>query len=451
LRYHHEALAIFQAVNDEQGVAVTFDLLGATYLMFGDQVQAVAHLQQAATRFRHLEDRRSLASTLAVLAARNEFYTIEHVALPTSNVAGSIREAEEAVQIAREIGWRSGEAYALLILSRIVVVSGDYKRSLALLQQGYAIAQEIEHRQWCCQAHFSFGLIALDLLLFAAAQQHFAQAVQWGQESGSVFLRRVANILLALSYLHQHQFSQAEAALNAAADTDHPPEAFSGQLLWLVRAELALARGNAALALNLADQLIAALPNIALVGERGVPGLALLRGKALAALARPAEAEIALQLALEGATDKGISSLRWRTQVTLGQFYNAQGRQAAAEGAFAAARTLIDELAAQIPDEPFDLVEGGSLRPHFLEQTSALFPPPPRRTPRQAAKQAFGGLTAREVAVAVQVAQGKANREIAEALVISERTVETHVGNILAKLGFSSRREIAAWVAEKGL
>ena len=48
------------------------------------------------------------------------------------------------------------------------------------------------------------------------------------------------------------------------------------------------------------------------------------------------------------------------------------------------------------------------------------------------------------------VAQGHSNREIAEALVVGERTVETHVSSILAKLGFSSRRQIAAWVAERG-
>jgi DNA-binding NarL/FixJ family response regulator len=43
------------------------------------------------------------------------------------------------------------------------------------------------------------------------------------------------------------------------------------------------------------------------------------------------------------------------------------------------------------------------------------------------------------------------NREIAASLVLGERTVETHVGNILAKLGFSSRRQIAMWAVETGL
>jgi DNA-binding NarL/FixJ family response regulator len=49
------------------------------------------------------------------------------------------------------------------------------------------------------------------------------------------------------------------------------------------------------------------------------------------------------------------------------------------------------------------------------------------------------------------IAEGKSNREIAEMLVVGERTIETHVGNILAKLVFVSRAQIAAWVVEQGL
>lgn len=69
----------------------------------------------------------------------------------------------------------------------------------------------------------------------------------------------------------------------------------------------------------------------------------------------------------------------------------------------------------------------------------------------QAAKEEFGGLTAREREVAALVAQGKSNRDIAEALVVSERTVGAHVGNILSKLEFSSRTQIATWVISQGI
>jgi ATP/maltotriose-dependent transcriptional regulator MalT len=62
-----------------------------------------------------------------------------------------------------------------------------------------------------------------------------------------------------------------------------------------------------------------------------------------------------------------------------------------------------------------------------------------------------GGLTRREVEVAALVAKGASNRDIAAALVISERTAESHVQNILTKLGFSARTQIAAWAVAADL
>ena len=66
-------------------------------------------------------------------------------------------------------------------------------------------------------------------------------------------------------------------------------------------------------------------------------------------------------------------------------------------------------------------------------------------------KERPGGLTAREHEVAARIARGMSNREIAQELVVSERTVESHVTNILNKLGFASRAQIRKWVLEQGL
>ena len=58
-------------------------------------------------------------------------------------------------------------------------------------------------------------------------------------------------------------------------------------------------------------------------------------------------------------------------------------------------------------------------------------------------------LTRREREIAELVAQGLSNREIASRLVIAQRTAEGHVEHILVKLGFSSRAQIAAWIATR--
>ncbi|MBV9326771.1 MAG: response regulator transcription factor [Chloroflexi bacterium] len=57
-------------------------------------------------------------------------------------------------------------------------------------------------------------------------------------------------------------------------------------------------------------------------------------------------------------------------------------------------------------------------------------------------------LTPREQEVAALVAYGRSNRAIADELVISERTVEKHVANILARLELSSRAQVAVWAYE---
>jgi non-specific serine/threonine protein kinase len=56
-----------------------------------------------------------------------------------------------------------------------------------------------------------------------------------------------------------------------------------------------------------------------------------------------------------------------------------------------------------------------------------------------------GGLTGREVQIALAIARGLTNRAIAEDLKISERTVDAHVQNILNKLGMSRRTQLAGW------
>ena len=60
-------------------------------------------------------------------------------------------------------------------------------------------------------------------------------------------------------------------------------------------------------------------------------------------------------------------------------------------------------------------------------------------------------LTRREAEIAKVVAEGRTNREIAARLILSVRTVESHVDRVLGKLDFHTRSQLAAWVARGGL
>ena len=99
-------------------------------------------------------------------------------------------------------------------------------------------------------------------------------------------------------------------------------------------------------------------------------------------------------------------------------------------------------LAARAEAELADIVEGIGPEVRRLPWASGL-----SRSPRRLSTPGVGPLTPREREVAVLVAGGLTNRQIAERLVISERTAEHHVQGILNKLGVASRSQVAAWVA----
>jgi NarL family two-component system response regulator LiaR len=70
---------------------------------------------------------------------------------------------------------------------------------------------------------------------------------------------------------------------------------------------------------------------------------------------------------------------------------------------------------------------------------------------REEAVNAFSELTDREMEVLRQIAAGKSNRQIAEALVISEKTVKSHITNILAKLHLADRTQAAVFAWQEGI
>ena len=68
----------------------------------------------------------------------------------------------------------------------------------------------------------------------------------------------------------------------------------------------------------------------------------------------------------------------------------------------------------------------------------------------RAERDAANPLTTREREVLTRLAAGRTNRQIAAELVLSERTVEAHVGHVLGKLGVANRAEAAAWATRHG-
>jgi DNA-binding NarL/FixJ family response regulator len=443
LRCHREALAIFQTLDDRRGVAQTFDFLGMASLLGGDPVYGAAYLQQAIALYQALDDRQGLAASLTTLSICGVSYTTEVVVPASVSAVECSHHSERAQGITREIGWRAGEAAALVFPGFRLGAQGQYGQALDCTQRGLVIAEEIEHRQWMCLAHRVLGLLYLDLLALPAARQHLEQALALAKEIGSLYHTRMMTGNLISLCLEEQAFAQAESLLKEALTPELPMQTLAQRGIWRGRAELALAQKAPDLASQIVDRLLASAANMESREVGVIPSLAKLQGKTLAALQRWSEAEAMLQSAQAAAQGQNTPRLIWRIDVALGELYQAQRRRAQAAQAFAAAHSVVEAIAATVPDP--------QLRAHFLRQATALIPQPPPASPLQVTKQTFGGLTRRERDVAVQIAQGQSNRAIAETLFLSERTVETYVSNILAKLSFTARTQIAAWAVEVGL
>lgn len=443
-RLHREALALFEHLGDQRGIAATLDLLAGALFLGGDLPAGMAHYAQAAERFRALDDRRGLSSSLAWLTHRG---TVLNLMLATASTADCARAGEEAIALAREIDWRSGESFAMIVLGMCCAMRGDYGRALALLQDGIAIARDIAHAQGLIVGLFGLGAQYLDLLALPEAQRTLTEGLTLTRQVNIPFGDRLYAALLAMAHVAAGDLSKARDALDAVIGTavDEMPlkPTLAQRLCWLARAEWVIAAGDPSGALGIVDKLIESAERATSTDALVAPSLLKLRGEVLASLGRIEDAQVTLQAALRAAEFLDARPLIWRIHAVLGKLHQSQLQRIEAESHFAAARELIEVLASSIPHAP--------LREHFVRDALAGIPAPPTLTPLRAAKLEHDGLTEREREVAALVARGLSNREIAVALSISQRTAGAHVGNILAKLGFASRAQIAAWAAEKGI
>jgi len=452
-RCHQEALTIFQSLHDQPGIAQTSDLLGMAYYLGGNPGQGAAHLKQASALFQALDNRQGLVSSLVTLATCGVSFATDVMHPAAITLEECMNWHEQAVQIAREIDWRAGEAYALISSTYPLAGPGRYGQSLHVAKRGLEVAYEIEHRQWMCLAHRYLGSLYLDLLALTEARQHQEQALALAKETGSSFHTHSVLGQLILILNEQNAMAEAETILQDVLNPKLPMHSIGQRWIWRGKAEFALAQGDPELALQIADRLSDSAPavhthSVTKSGQREesarvIPCLARLRGTALTLLRRWSEAEAALQAACTVADAQSTPRLLWPSYAALGQLYRAQRRHAKAAQAFAAARTVIDEVAATVPDP--------ELRNNFVRRATARMPQLTPPTALQAAKRAHGGLTRRERQVAALVAEGKSNREIANTLVIGVRTVEGHVSRILDKLDFTSRTQIATWAVENDL
>jgi len=103
------------------------------------------------------------------------------------------------------------------------------------------------------------------------------------------------------------------------------------------------------------------------------------------------------------------------------------------------------------PDELLNAIRGVHRGETMLHPSIAKKIMERIQEPGGESKQEGQELTERELDVLLLLAQGDGDREIAEKLVVSERTIHFHVGNILSKLHLANRTQAALYAIRKGL
>lgn len=435
---HGEALAISEHTKDEPRIAECYDLLGMASFQSADLVAADAYYERAVAAFRELDDRFGLASALAVRAlCGGSCISDTEVACGRTQDA-QLRDVEEALALAEASGWRAGAAFACAVIAWILIARGEYQQALETGRRSLAVAEEIDHRQWVVAACCALGRLHGEVLAEADALHYLERGFALARELQSpLWICNIGGSLVSL-LARAGELERARVVLAEVTAHLGSKEAMHVRTSTVAAALLAIESGKPADALDMLERLEDDAERC-----RPVPLLYHLRGAALAGLGRLEEADANFVAAAELAASLGLRPQLWRSQLELGRVARMRGQRARAAAAFAAARATATELA--------DELRSTELLEPFQTALERLLPAQREPTEAQAAKRAYEGLTARERDIASLIARGLTNRAIAESLTLSERTVEAHVSNILAKLTLTSRAQIATWATERGL
>jgi len=311
-------------------------------------------------------------------------------------------------------------------------VSRDFHSAYAIGERMIVLLREGPPQSFLlCMALISMGSIAIELGDYADALVYTLEGLELAQSDGDPF--RTAHSLNILGDLARCEQSYAEAAVYYER---------SVAILRELTAQRDLAAnlrnlGYACLRLDEIERAHALFQESITIQQTlgNVPGVAeCLLGFAAVAILRGLPAAGARLLAAFGAVSgpRFVVATAWRATRMEYEHYLEQARAELGQPLFLKEQALGQALSME-QAVPFALN-----LPVFTGSISS-------------SQDNFGHLTRRECEVAALIARGKTNHEIAGELVLSTRTVEKHAGNILAKLGLTSRAQIVRWAMQHDL
>jgi predicted ATPase/DNA-binding CsgD family transcriptional regulator/Tfp pilus assembly protein PilF len=384
-----EGLELYRELGDHQGSATALSRWGYAAMMRSNYAQARSLLEEALALFGEVGDTAGSASTLHRLATIL-FYQGEY--------AQAQALLEECLVLTREEGDVQDHALALALHGLVLLSQGDLVRAQAYLEESLAVSRKVGYKR-------SLGIAILYLGMVAFMQGDVVKARSLLEESLILFQEvgergRMAEVLYSQGLI---SFSQGDYA-SARALVEESVQTF----------------------LELNNKWDIA------VGLEGVAVLVAAQGEPVRAIWCMSAAQ-ALREAIGTPLPSVFQALH---EFTIASAHTQLGEQAF-DVAWTEGRTMTPEQALA--------ARGAVTMPTTAPAGPSTVPPVPK------APAYPDGLTAREVEVLRLVAQGLTNEQVAEQLVISPRTVNTHLTAIFSKIGVSSRGAATRYAIEHHL
>jgi predicted ATPase/DNA-binding CsgD family transcriptional regulator len=316
------------------------------------------------------------------------------IALFAGDYAAASASLEEAVKLRQRLGDRHSLAMSLTYVGVAAREHGNYCEAREWLEQSLAISEELGDSRLSCKTLDCLGTVAQALGDSDLARREYEQSLQLARPVDNRSEQPWVLHNLGCLALDQgdHAAARAYLAQSLKLREEHDSVGFVHMLAEF--AVLAAAEGLPTSALRLAGV------TARLTQQTGIP----------------------VQHSERGRYERWLASARQTLGEEVAAAAWAEGQQMHLDQAIAYALS---------PGE----VVATTARPPSVHMAGKPSDP----------------LTPREREVAVQIARGRSNRQIGEALMITDRTVAAHVEHILNKLGFVSRTQIGVWAAQHDL
>ena len=405
--------------------------LGAAGTLIGLQgnfEQAEALCREGLALSRELEDADGIIISLRMLG---------YVAMEQSNYAAARTLLEEALDLARQVNNTWGIAYSLEILAAVAFEQGEYVRAQTFIDESLAISRKGGDTWGIARSLWLLALVALIQGNLARAHAIIEEHLTLSREMNDQ--RGIAYSFLILSYLAFFQGQHdTMSTLLEESQALHKQTGDRRGIAWTLYGLgwIALAQGDYSTAHAQYEQCLAILRELdhkwfIALGLEGLACLASAQGQPAWAARLWGAAEMMREVI--NASISPVILARYEPFIAAAR---TQLGEKTFTAAWAEGRTMPIEALLRPSDTVLSLLESAVTQSTTIAKLPVTYP---------------AGLTIREVEVLRWVAMGLTDIQVAEKLILSSRTVSTHLRSIYNKLGVTSRSAATRFAVEHHL